>query len=315
MNALSAVFSEKVKKAERAHLLLGRHSPDFSVFKRQGASRVKPRRGGCMIFLSLFIFIVGLVAHQPVLAKSGGRPVSVPVGRSVVHVVAPPQLETPKDFYLTYFGSLDYTFYKDHLDAWNYHYIQRQFASTISERSEHLKVGSSKFRSVEEVRREEAERVFRIRVDRVFRKLFEKSKSSQKVQQVVQKMKNVRIGLTGADGAKVTEFHVGYDIFTDGSKIEFVGSGISAGFYHPYLLGSLTQSKPSTGSAATFRVSANLEKLPNPSVSYKLSGEAIDISVAEAVSSNVSIMLSSQYPLRRSPSSLIIFRASSAVGF
>jgi len=122
-----------------------------------------------------------------------------------------------------------------------------------------------------EVRQLLAQKVLRVRfqngVDK-FLESFAYSKNIKQAQQAIKKINSMPIFGSNANptSGKLT---LGYDIFTDASKVEYVMGKTTAGLYYPHLLESLTGGPSASAQVLTFRLRTPLGRnLPMASLDY-----------------------------------------------
>ena len=144
--------------------------------------------------------------------------------------------------YREYVSGKDSHVVRRYQDRWAYHNTKTPFAG-VSVAHEHLDIGSLEHAPSEsDVRQQFAQEVFRVRVDHAFRKYFEsedRAPSLRQASHALQKARDYRLIKSDVDESIRREFIVGYDVFSDQSRIEYLHGSLFAGFIHPHLAGSL----------------------------------------------------------------------------
>lgn len=216
---------------------------------------------------------------------------AIPVG-SLTTLATVPYIPPPPDkLYLTYFSSTDASIYQQYLDRWNYHDTQIRYAAT-EWNYEHLSLGTRDTYGHApyegDVRHDFAQTVLRIRLDAALRECTRDTAGAKGVAQATQTLnqfKNMPVRISSKPGGG--EFHVGYDLQSDASKIEYTQAGFSAGLYHPHLMGALTGSHPLVGEM-TFRFAATVDnKLPTATLAYQPGTTAVETALSKALNARV----------------------------
>jgi hypothetical protein len=135
-----------------------------------------------------------------------------------------------------------------------------------------------------------------MRIDQGVREYLKNMKQSEtlaKAQGAIEALQNVSISSSEESGSKA-QLRLGYDLFSDSSKLEYVGGIVDFGVYKNRML-----SNPTDGSSAQMTVTKDLgEDVGRASVTVPLSAENIQTSISKQLSSTVATSLSSTQPLK-----------------
>lgn len=251
------------------------------------------------VFLSLIIGLsAALFGHR---AEAGAADRRISTLRSLF-ATAPADYAHDGKAYDDFFGKADKQIQKEYESRWQFHEQQMQWAS-LSYRDEFFSIGSMDYYGraprESEVRAGFASQVFRLKVDSAIKEYLaapERAKEFKAAKQTLDAINNVSIGVPG--GSKQSgEFKLGYDVFNDSSRLEYVGAPIEWGIYHPSFLSSLS------GAAKNVQITTRLsarpgQKLPGMHVSHALRSDNFRASLTKDLSSSVSSELGTTQPVR-----------------
>lgn len=255
---------------------------------------------GARISFGLFTLIAGELAANP-----PRRPLFAMAGMETLYRPSHYQEET--QFYQDYFAPFDRRIVKDYSDRWQYHETQINYYASTSWRFEHISPGSMNGPYEASVREEFARQVLRQRIDAAIRKYFEapeRARDLKRARKALDETKNYKVSLSSAPpGTKEqrAEMRVGYDVFTDVSKIEYLQGPMQVGFYYPRFLNTL-MGAPSSGEPLSMRLGADFgPSFPRTSLNYRLNGDSLETSFTKNLARNVDGQLLSAQPLRTRP--------------
>ena len=205
-------------------------------------------------------------------------------------------------FYREYVAPSDARIAREYMDRWRYQEMQILYASTTWN-YEHVSIGSQdvlgRGQYDGDVRRQFAQQVLRIRTDAMIRNYFapnDRAAEIKSAQRALNSIKNVPLKISKDEHGG--EFHFGYDVFSDSTKLEYLQGPVQAGFYHPHLIGALTGSARKID-ALNLKMSARTGVgMPTANVSYSMNGAAIEGSLSEPLSPVVVAELVSRQPIR-----------------
>lgn len=205
-------------------------------------------------------------------------------------------------FYREYVAPTDAKIVRDYTDRWHYQEMQVLYASTTWN-YEHVSIGSQDFLGQGQydgfVRGQFAQQVLRIRGDAMIRAYFAPNDRAADVKTAQRALNSIKsVPLRVSSDKQGGEFHFGYDVFTDSSKLEYTQGSVQAGLYHPHLFGAFTGAAGKLD-ALNLKMSAHTGVgLPTANLSYYMNGSAIEGSVSEPLSPVVLAELVSRQPLR-----------------
>ena len=232
------------------------------------------------------------------LSPNGAAEMSAPI-----HLVQPSPLSGEDDFYRDYFSSNDNRIARAYLDRWSFHNQQRTAGWSAGD-PRHVDIGSLDFynnapREVD-VRRGFAEQVLRIRFDYALRAYFRpdgRGTGIKNAEKALNSLRNQAVKLSSSPSNRSTgELRFGYDVFTDFSKIEFVGGTIEGGLYHTFLLSAMAGARSNGRPVYAQVVAKPGPGLPVPSLRYRFDNRTIEASVAKQITSNVTGAVVSTQP-------------------
>jgi len=237
-----------------------------------------------------------LLQAEPSQREAAAIPNSVPVG-TLTTTFAPPRPLPPTDaLYLRYFSKNDDTIMRQYQERWGYHDMQVPYEAT-QWNHQHLSLGSLDSPYEGDVRHDFAQSVVRVRLDTAIREYFrdtEGGRAVQKAQHTVDQLKSVPVKV--GSGSHPGEFHVGYDVLSDASKIEYVDGPWFVGIYHPHLVSALTGQRAGQNDLS-LRVTASLANpLPTASLAYQPGSTLVEASVSKKLSRSVTTRLISSTP-------------------
>jgi len=213
-------------------------------------------------------------------------------------VTKPQTQERSEGFYNAYFGNLDGKISLLYQDQWRFHDQNLPFRSS-SWRGEFISNSSASGSVTYDWQEREnfAKQVLRMRVEqgvREYLKTFKHSDIVAKAQGTIESVQNMSIASTTDSKGSKAQLRLGYDLFSDSSKLEYVGGAVNLGVYK-----SKTLSKPTDQSSAQMTVSTELgETLGRASVSVPLSAEQVQTTLSKQLSPTVATSLSSTQPLQ-----------------
>ncbi|NBX82322.1 hypothetical protein EBQ90_04435 [bacterium] len=206
--------------------------------------------------------------------------------------------QKPEDnLYQTYFGGIDNRIALLYRDQWGHQEQSLPFRGS-SWRGEFISnsVNSGTTTYDWEERQRFARQVFRMRIDQGVREYLKNMKQSEtlaKAQGAIESLQNVSITSSEEGGSKA-QLRLGYDLFSDSSKLEYVGGVIDFGFYKNRMLAN-----PTDGSSALMTMTKDLgDSIGRASVTVPLNAEHIQTSLSKQLSSTVATSLSSTQPLK-----------------
>lgn len=216
----------------------------------------------------------------------------------------PSPLPKDEEFYKDYVSSLDDKIVRDYQDRWGYHNMQMAWMMSVGNDIRHVNIGSlgayyDGAPREEDVRRNFAEQVLRMRLDMAMRTYFrpkDRGEALKKTEAALNAIKNKRVTLT-SDNQAVAEVRMGYDVFTDFAKVEYVHGAFQSGFYHSFFLAALTGTR-SNGRPVFLQAAVTPGGgLPTPSLRYRLDTSAGEAALSRQLSRSVAASLSTTYPL------------------
>ncbi|MBI4402656.1 MAG: hypothetical protein HY537_00755 [Deltaproteobacteria bacterium] len=227
----------------------------------------------------------------------------MPVSASLIFVQRPNGYHDSDYLYREYFQPLDHQIQLNYLDQWRYHDMQMPFAS-MAWKHEHLSVGTMDYYrhapAEETVRKTFASAVLRLRFDAAIRSYVTapgRAPELRRVHQAIENMRNVTIN-TGGKG-NGGEFRVGYDVFSDASKLEYSAGSLEAGLYYSEFLSSFSQLNRQM-ELMSMRLRAIVGGgLPTASFGYQLAGTALETGLSKPLSTSVEAQIVSVQPLRK----------------
>lgn len=248
--------------------------------------------------LTALLLLVGLAAtaavHPPGVleARSAGC-----AGKDCELLKRPSDWKDEDAVYKEYFSATDERVKTTYNDRWHYQEMQLPYAST-SYHHEHLDIGSTNYYGHApyegDVRHDFAQQVVRLRVDSAIRTYFapkERGGAIKSAQQTLTKLGNLPLKVSDAKGGG--EFRIGYDVFSNSSKLEYVQSGMQAGLYQSTFLGTAGRFD-----AMTFRMTANPGLgLPSARLNYAMDGSVVEGGLSKPLSSSVTTDLISRHPV------------------
>lgn len=264
-------------------------------------AHVENRMGGLRARISFGLFT--MIAVE-LTANPTRRPLFAMAGLETLHRPSHYQEET--QFYQDYFAPFDQRIVTDYSDRWQYHETQIHYAST-SWRFEHISPGSMNGPYEASVREEFARQVLRQRIDVAIRKYFEapeRARDLKRARKALDETKNYKVSLSSAPpGTKQqrAEIRVGYDVFTDVSKFEYLQGPMQVGFYYQRFLNTV-MGAPSSRAPLSMRLGADFgPNFPQASLNYRLNGDSFETSFTKNLARNVDGQLLSAQPLRTRP--------------
>ena len=207
------------------------------------------------------------------------------------------QTQAEDSVYRSFFGQPDHQISMIYQDQWAQHERNLPFRSS-SWRGEFLSnsVTSGTVLYDWQVREQFARQVLRMKVDhgvREYLKTFRGSAVVSKAQNTLEKLQNVAVPIGDSTEQSRTQVRLGYDVFSDSSKLEMVGGTVDVGLYKSALL-----SNPGSLENTVMTMSSDLgAQVGRASVSVPLSAENIQTTLSKQISPSVSTTLSSTQPL------------------
>ena len=279
-----------------------------------------------------------MVAMVPFCASAEDRGTSaVPNSASNVRMLfRPTDYKANQTFYGSYLKNFDNGL--EHSRSEWVHHEQEKMFNLSSWRNEYFALGSIHHAQVDDVKKAHANYVFSHRVREAGKLLWQDLKSRMKNREgysLAQQWKSKTVQPTPQapnrqtveskatvidpntpveqeEAPIVSEFNFAYDMWHDTTQLTYTLGRVSAGVYHPSLLGSLTSDTDILDSLS-FGVSANLgETLPAAHVSYQYNSPVVTTSLSKSLSPTVSTQLTVTQPIRPeatdSYSMLLVYR-------
>lgn len=213
-------------------------------------------------------------------------------------VTKQPETKAEDVVYRSYFEGVDGRITTLYQDQFSQHEQNLPFRSS-SWRGEFISnsISSGGVQYDWQVREQFARQVFRMRVDQGIRETLKNLRQSPaiaKAQGAIESLQNVSVSVSDSDGRTAGQLRMGYDLYSDSSKLEYVGGSVDLGVYKNGLLAS-----PGNMSATLMNVSSDLgASVGRGSLSMPLSGDNIQASISRQVSKSVSTSISSTQPLK-----------------
>ena len=227
------------------------------------------------VAVRIFILIFSMLITSPALAKKVTKPKKRnPVPKALYQ--RPTHLLTDDQFYSKYFGKND------------------------SSLKESYKAPEA-LPASEEGRESLANGVLRNRLRNTFETYLREMKppkSVTRVQRTLEKAKNYAIPVGGkSSGGSSGRFVVGYDIFTDQSKFEYLGGVFETGVYHSNFSRAFV-GQDDRWSSAYLNVNTNIGvAAPRAEFSYPFSGEFLQTTVKKRLSESMEAAVSKKQPI------------------
>ena len=213
-------------------------------------------------------------------------------------LVTKTQNQKPEDnVYQTYFGGIDNRIALLYQDQWGHQEQNLPFRAS-SWRGEFISnsVNSGTTTYDWQERQRFARQVFRMRIDQGVREYLKNMKQSEtlaKAQGAIEALQNVSISSSVESGSKA-QLRLGYDLFSDSSKLEYVGGIVDLGVYKNRML-----SNPTDGSSAQMTVTKDLgDDVGRASVSMPLSADHVQTSLSKNLTATIATSLSATQPLK-----------------
>jgi len=213
-------------------------------------------------------------------------------------LVTKPQSREPEDnLYQTYFGGIDNRIALLYKDQWGQQEQSLPFRAS-SWRGEYItnSVNSGTTTYDWQERQKFAAQVFRMRIDqgvREYLKNFKQSATLAKAQGAIASLQNVALTSSKETGSKA-QIRLGYDLFTDSSKLEYVGGAVDLGVYKNRMVAN-----PTDGSSALMTMTKDLgSSVGRASVTVPLSADHVQTSISKQLSATIATSLSSTQPLK-----------------
>jgi hypothetical protein len=208
-------------------------------------------------------------------------------------------------FYKTYFSQPDDGIARNYQNAWRYHEIQTQYAplqTTTQFYAMAPMTGPGALSPVEkDVRAGFAQSVLRLRMDTALRSAIAPvgvpraaRQHLQTVQGGLNKIKNASVAFSPERGAP--RLQMGYDVFSDASKVEVVTERWGAGIYHAHLMGCVSGANVAADAFA-LRVTTSALALATASLAYLPNGKAVQAAFSRPLSRRVTAQLSTSQPV------------------
>lgn len=213
-------------------------------------------------------------------------------------VTKQPETKVEDVVYRSYFEGVDGRITTLYQDQFSQHEQNLQFRSS-SWRGEFISnsISSGGVQYDWQVREQFARQVFRMRVDQGIRetlKTLRQSPAIAKAQGAIESLQNMSVPVSSSNGRPAGQLRMGYDLYSDSSKVEYVGGTVDLGVYKNGLLSS-----PGNMQATLMNVSSDLgASVGRGSLSMPLSGDNIQASISRQISKSVSTSISSTQPLK-----------------
>jgi hypothetical protein len=223
---------------------------------------------------------------------------------SIIKALNEPSPLEPEDaFYREFVAGGDARVEREYQDRWAYQEKEMPYAG-IRNGNEHVTLGTTETFGhgpyEGDVRRQFADRVLRIRTDAAIRAYFapkDRAGGLKSAKQAIDKVKSVPMKLGG--GENPGQIYMGYDLFTDASKLEYVKGSLRTGFYHAHLFSALTGRQNNKLDSLSWQVSASVgQGLPSTNLIYALNGSAIEGSIGQQLSRTVTASIYSRHPVQ-----------------
>jgi len=219
---------------------------------------------------------------------------------TIERLMLAPELKSEDQLYKDYFAAPDAGILRSYEDTWRYHEQQQPFEAAAWN-GEFLQMGTLGTNTTQEsqVRQGFAQGVMRQKMDCAFRGVFNPKNVPMNlrakvasVQSGLNKVKHASVPLS--KGGSSLRLQMGYDFFTDASKLELVSDSWGAGIYHTRLLSALSQDLTN---GLVMRVSARVSKhLPTAALAYTPGAKALEGSLSSWVSRSVQATVSTVVP-------------------
>jgi hypothetical protein len=271
-------------------------SPQFA--RATGALTLGQRIIGILILFTLNFARPGLAENR---APDAVKPSAIPVGNlSLTDPVSGFRQE--EDFYRKYCAPIDDKIEIAYLDRWSYHESQLPY---LAASWNHQHLSNSSINDViapqydGAVRNQFAQQVLRMRADSILKTYLAstgRGESIKHAQQAIAKAKNYEVSLSG--DAHPAKLEMGYDLYTDGFKVEYVSELFRVRLSQPHLLGTMGNAE-GTLDGLSLQVSTDLGiNLPTAYVRCPLSGTFVEMGLLKSLSPVLSTSLITLQPLR-----------------